>query len=381
MRITLVLFVLLLAMSTAVTAKDSVKKINYTMTKIGKEIQVLFPYMFNKDKFEKAENEKKIGKKISKVTKLLKDASEHFEKSPLTYVLNHKVIVDHMEETEQVFKEGNKDYAQLMLKASTHLCMNCHTQDKEDRKLFYGISRGNFDNDFEFAEFNFMTRNYNKALKYYDQFLKGSKDQRKVKTSLRRKLTIFADIQKTPDRALVSFEKDINQTNISKMNKDSVLAWMDGFRKWKKSDELKIKKINKEEVNRLVKKFLFPLKMRSPFHVEGINLVTYVRLRGILNEYLMTEPEEAEMPKILYWLALSDRALNYNVFYSMGNTYLKACMRYYNKYPEVKDCYNEYEENVIFSYTGSAGTHLPKDVQMELDEFKKLLKGMPKEKK
>jgi hypothetical protein len=240
---------------------ESVSQVNFKMNRIGKSMQKLFPYMFNSEKFSSSKNEKIILKEMKNILSNLESAEDHFkEDKPVTYQLGGDVLISHTKETIDIFKNGKKSFAQSMLKASTHLCMSCHTQDNTKRKLFRSMKRKSFSDDFAYAEFNFMTRNYNEALKYYNKFISTSNNKKRIGTALKRKLTIFAGIQKSPQAGISSFNKDIARPNLGKMNAADVALWIKGLEKWKKSDELKYKKLDEKTVTEIAKKFLFPLK-------------------------------------------------------------------------------------------------------------------------
>ncbi len=370
----IILFCLLLL---PLMAKEKgVKQINYKMSKIGKDMQSLLPYVFNKKKFTDNKNKAVISSGLKNIIEDLKDTKTHFEKMPITYQLGQEVILEHMQDTEKMYNGGNQEFAALMLKAGANLCMHCHMQDANKRKLFHGLKRNAFENDYDYAEYNYMTRNYEEALKYYNQFISQTSDQKELNTALRRKLNIYSVVKKSPAQGVFSFEKDLENKNISKLNKEHIHQWIKGLNNWRKEDVLKNKLDSWSDVKALAAKFLYPLKDRSPFYVEGVDTVTYIRLRSMIDDYFFKNPSPEHVPELLYWLSLSEKALNYSIFYSMSNTYLKTCIKKFHKYPESKNCYDEYVENITFSYTGSGGTSIPEDIQMELKEFEKLIKPL-----
>jgi hypothetical protein len=100
-------------------------------------------------------------------------------------------------------------------------------------------------------------------------------------------------------------------------------------------------------------------------------VMTYLKISGLLYEYLEHHPDTALMPEILFWLARCDRALNNNFFYSLADMYLKECVLKYPKHPIALNCFHEYEDSVTLGYTGSSGVHMPSDVLGDLNKMKR----------
>ena len=95
-----------------------------------------------------------------------------------------------------------------------------------------------------------------------------------------------------------------------------------------------------------------------------------VWLRGELYRALLNETDRGMIADWLYWLAVSDRVLEYRFYYSLADMYLKQCMLEYTDDPIAQSCYREYENYIAFSYSGSSGTHIPADVAAELKTLK-----------
>ena len=101
-----------------------------------------------------------------------------------------------------------------------------------------------------------------------------------------------------------------------------------------------------------------------------LQTVIYARLSGFLDLALNTRPEDRLTPKLLYWLALSDRHFPQSYFVSMGDLYLKDCMGRFAATATAKLCFEAYKENQTMAYSGSGGTHMPDDVQADLLAWK-----------
>jgi len=372
MKNLIVILVALIALNSS--AKE--QALGRTMKELGQTMESLFPYLFNDAKFKSKKNERKIELKLKRLQSLFALAKPHFEKRSSNFKISYNVINKHLSETREVFR-GNKDFSLNMIKTIPSMCVSCHTQDSRHGRAFKDLKRSSFKSDFEFAEFNFMTRNYKRALKYYDSFI--STPQKKsefgrVNEALKRKLTIFAKVYKDPNKGIHHFEKLLKSKNLSELQKSDIKSWIAGLKEWSKKDDFKLDASSFSDIKKYVEKKLGKKPESGPFVIEGKEKIIYIRLAGVLHQYLNGNPKQSEIPQLLYWLSLCDRALNYSFFYSLADLYLKECLTNYNKDPFARRCYDEYKNHVLFSFTGSRGTELPEDIKKELQDFDNLLK-------
>lgn len=352
---------------------------NPTMKAIGDSMALLFPVLFRDDEFRAAVNKAKIRKSINEILVLLKDAAPHFRERTLAFDTSYEVLLEHLEESSQAFESGNLNYTQNLLKEAVSICTSCHTQDSKGRTLFAGISRNSFERDFEYAEFSFMTRNYTDAIEYYGRFLEAPHKrytENELLTALKREITIFAQIYNDPGKGADQLQSYLKKNTLTPYVVKTASEWIEGLRELESSDVFIENKQDFASLEKLVHHYLGPLDK------PGVGIVTtkkekvfHVWLRGLLYRYLNKNPTQDEIPKILYWLSINDRATNYSYYYSLADLYLQECMLIYTSHPYAKRCYAEYLEYVEFSYSGSLGTDIPEDVRQELKALHKKVFG------
>ena len=95
---------------------------------------------------------------------------------------------------------------------------------------------------------------------------------------------------------------------------------------------------------------------------------------GVLLNYLVENPNTELAPEILYWLSLVEHRMSQTYFFSLGDLYLKDCIKKYPTSPYAKKCYQEYADSIEAGYTGSAGVDIPVEEKRELIKLKSLLK-------
>lgn len=352
----------------------SASNINAKMKEMAENIESIMPYVYSENSFKDETKKKIIERRIKRINVLFNEAQSHFEKSGKGLQISAHVMKDHLNQIENVMKEGHESYSQEMAKHIPQICIGCHTQDSKSRKIFRDLGRSSFPDDFSYGEFLMSTRNYSKALQYYAKALNDSYGKHNLEIQILKRmisadLKYFLDI----DKALKTLEQVNKVKELSKLSKNIVIDWIDGLKDWQKQKDTLAKiKSSKDELFKFTSNY-FKDEDHKSFGLSNSEHITYIILSGLLYHHLNTDKDPKEVSQLLYWLALSDRALNYNFFYSLSDLYLKECIRNKGSKDMSKKCFNEYREHTIFSYTGSRGTVLPRDVQEELKALEKAL--------
>lgn len=357
--------------SIAKTSDD--QSINEIMTQIGQTMEPLFPVMLDEDKFEQAAKQHQVQQEVEKIDGLFSQARPHFDIKSPTYRISFDVIKTQLSDAETALKYKNYNYARNILKEFVSICTSCHTQDDNTRTLFKDVGKTHFKNDLQFAEFNYMTRNYDTAVKYYDMYLDKTADisETELLTVMKRILTIYTQVENNPKAALDHLAKLKNYPHHTKFTKNNLDQWIQGLEELEKQHVSTITSPDMKQLQMYVNKILGPLnEPGSAEFPSKKEKVARVWLRGRLYHYLNSQPPKEDIPRVLYWLAIIDRTIDYSFYYSLSDRYLKECMLQYTSDPYAKKCYREYEDYITFSYSGSRGTDIPKDIQKELKALK-----------
>ena len=350
--------------------------INKYMFEISKEIDKLTPYLLNGEKFSDDKNEKVINEHLNNLVTLFKTIQKHPKIQTPGFSISRDQIETQLKETVDAFNSKHQDFARHKLNSTLGLCISCHTQlpTGDKLKIFGGIDiEKNVKDVFEKAEFYFITRDFPKAIQNYDLFIsqfKKNDDRILLESALNHKLSYFTRIMrmKTED-AVASFNENLKNQDIPESVRLQINNWIKELKATTALDNT-----GKPVTEKQMKKFL---KKVTQNNQEGPRVSMFanheaqdLKISGLLYEYLNTHPESTLVPEILYNLATIDKRLNFNIFYSLGDMYLKECIEKYPTSRFAKLCYEEYEEEKILSYTGSAGTFLPEEVKKELEELK-----------
>ena len=379
----------------------------YSMEKINETKQVmhqaldsiihLFPFMSSELKFKDPKYEKEINTHLNKIATAFKAAKHVKDFQTPGFSPNYRVIKEHLDDTILSFNSQNKTFARLRLASTTSLCLSCHTQLPKDRMTTFildskKVKPETFQNQFEYGNFLFLLRKNRKAIKAYErsiaeriekqkelekiQNILGSNAEqfdRTLYNSFRRILTVYAKVLRQPEQAKNLFSKYIKNKKIPKYMKRDLTKWNSDLDHWIGNKDILQKVSSDSEMTKFLNKYVAKLDNDGDTVISGDLDVDLLFTSGVLSNYLSDKPNTKLAAKILYWLGVSENRLSKNMFFSLGDLYLKECVTRYPKSTVAKNCYNEYENEVTFKFTGSIGTNIPKAKQRELNHLKSLI--------
>jgi hypothetical protein len=336
------------------------------MHKLLGELTALKKYMVSNAAFKDPKNEDEIKAHLKEFTRLAKEMRHDPMLKHDNFAFSQKVLEDHISDTEKIFLEGNRAFARWKLNSTMSICLSCHSQMPAGSKTFSTFNDTSiFTSPVDRAEFLFSTHDFDQAMKIYADIIssyKKSDDSNAVETAFHREVSYFAKIKRDPNAAIELLSAQLKNAQLWPGIRKDVNGWINEFKKSKKTDVPNLKTISGEQLLAYAKKRI----KAQP------DLVTHLQVSGLLYEYLFKNPHTATEGEILYLLAVCDRFVNNEFFYSLADMYLKECIV---RNPGTKialKCFTQYRDETVLSYTGSAGTNVPADVIEELNKLRKI---------
>jgi hypothetical protein len=358
------------------TAPSSSQALSQTMTQIGELMVELYPLVVARRELANSEKQQ-IRQDLGRLVQLFHLAQPHIKRRSDTYQVSYEFVLDYLNTTTRALDAGNFDFARGRLYGLGSICASCHTQDTKLRTLFSGTTRNNFPDDFSFAEFNYVTRNYDTAIRYYDKHLRSqqAKTELEIVQPLQRLITIYTQIYNKPGEGARKLEQYLDLENHTPLTKKHLTEWIAGLKELDARGASKVKSVDFKTLQKYVGQYLGPLdEPPAEIFLTPKEEISRVWLRGLLYHYLNGQPAENEIPKILYWLSICDRSIGYDFYFSLADLYLKECILKHSDHPYARRCLDEYQEYITFSYSGSSGTFIPPEVQQELEKLRKAVK-------
>lgn len=360
--------------------KPSDTELQATMQAIAQTYESFLPLVFDPEQFSTPENEEKIKQSINSLEHLFAKAEPHFKNKPITFHVSSLVLEDQLKGARTAFDKDLKGYARQKLVGVAGVCSSCHIQDKRSKHLFSNLHRDRFPNDFAYAEFLYLTRDYAKASEFYESFIPKAnlvRDEENIRIALERILMIHAQLLKDPQKAYDKLSHWYGKQPLPPTVRQDLSQWMEGLKEYIKESGIDEDNIDYTQLDQYMSKHYVAIENQPvPMLADEKEKIFYLMLRGSLHDYLNDNPPESQVPVVLYWLAVCDRTLSYNFDFSLADWYLKECILEYPNSPFAKKCYGAYEEYVKFAFAGAEDKSIPDNVKKELKSLKaKMSKG------
>lgn len=384
MKLTGLMVCLILISETCFAQTKPVKKqfhvntgVRHKMNDISGTIRQLGPYIASEQEFLKEKNKKYIQKNLLELTELFKNLKAHPIIATQGLSINQTVMTEQLEQTVNLFKSDKRSQARAKFTAALNLCVNCHTQspgqalpklfqDKDIKKMKLTA--------FEKAELYYIGRDYDKAMPLYDQFLMKSKktdDDEFILKALERELVYFVKIRKSFVEGKAQFDKYLKAGIFNEKIQEEVNEWsrtLGGKSLW---ENYYPETVREEEMEKFMKGFIADDEEGPIFTVTNSSEVYDLNLSTILLDYYNAHPETKLGGKILYWLAILDKRINDDLFFSVGDYYLLSCMEKYSKDPIAKECFDTYQEDLEINYISKDKKTFPSEIIERLNSLKK----------
>ncbi len=370
------LLLLLIFLPALAFAKNNEPQTKDVMNKFMAEFTALKKFFVSEAAFTDPKNAEEITRRLKNFVQLAKDSRHDPVLSKDNFKFSRDVLEKHLSETERIFRLGNKSYARWQMASTASVCMSCHTQMPAPSRGIQDFNKFEaHTSDFDQAEFLFTTHAFDSAMELYDKVIDGypknKADQTVVVTALERQLAYYSRVTRDSSAAIKKMKSHSQNTALPENVRTKIAAWVKQFQQWDKQTAPDPKKATAEQVLAYARKNIETQWTSQGIDAGNPSLITYLRVSGILYEFLKNNQRSTATPEILYWLSICDRSINNTFFYSLADLYLRECMIRYPSSPIAKKCYQEYEAEMILGYTGSGGTHLPDEVKAELLNLKK----------
>lgn len=345
----------------------------------------IIPYAYSsKNDFGRFKNKKdkeELLKNLTDLSDFFKSAkhAEFFQKPGFKPSL--EAISNHIDETILSVQADSFIFAQKRLNVIGALCVTCHSQlpDSVAKNVFRDNikqeKRERFDSDFSYANYLYLVRRFDEAKKYFEKSIDttlaetGNGSNQQILAALRKIISIDTKIKFNYENALSSIEKWKKDKRFSKNDNKMFNRWEETLKSWKGFTPASVKSIPK-----FIEKHLSPLDLKKEIIFMGEEDITLLISSGVLLNFLVENPTSELAPEILYWLSMSEHRMGQSYFFSLGDLYLKDCIKKYPKSPYAKKCYQEYADSIEAGYSGSGGTDIPPNEKQELIKLKSYLR-------
>jgi hypothetical protein len=371
--------------SVAFSVEPSEAQAKAVMSNVYDSYVKIIPYAYstrnNFGNFKNKKEKEELLKNLTDLSQFFKNAkhAEFFQRPGFRPSL--EAITNHLDETIMSVEADSFVFAQKRLNVIGALCVTCHSQLPESvsknafRDNIKKEKRDRFDSDFSYANYLYLVRRFDESKNYFGKAIDAALEasnaspNQEIISSLRKIISIDTKIKFDYSKARASIEKWEKDSRFSINDKKIIKRWDETLKNWKGFDSASIK-----SMPNFIEKNLSPLDMKKEIIFTGEEDISLLISSGVLFNFLVENPNSDLAPEILYWLSLAEHRMGQSYFFSLGDLYLKDCIRKYPSSPYAKKCYLEYADSIEAGYSGSSGTDIPTGEKRELMKLKSLLK-------
>jgi hypothetical protein len=372
-----ILVLVLLALGCVAAPRAEVRDV---MDQLMQQVFILKPFIASEASFNDPANAARISDALQKMVSLSRQVNHDERIKGTGFQVPAALLTQQLEDVDTVFNKGSKDYALGNLRSTLGVCMSCHTQLPAVSTQFSTMNQSQvLSNQFEEAEFLFLIRNFDAAMKLYAELIQGyplnKADPDDLEKAVYRQMFYYVRVAR--DMQGLSSMLRRNSANqqlperLQNQIKDLITAvdaaQGDEYRHFTEAQEADLRNYAETQLSE---------ELRGDFSMNSPeNVIAALKFSSVLYEYLDAHPTTPLKPDILYWLSFSERRYLYQSMYSLPDLYLKQCVLDYPKSPVAKQCLAEYEALITLGFTGSSGTHIPDDVWQELKRMRSLVEA------
>ncbi len=319
---------LLLVLGFAAAARAEVKVV---MDQLLQQIFILKPFITSETSFSDPANSAQISDALKKMVALSKEVNHEERINTTGFQVSANVLTQQLEQVEKVFSNGSKDYALGNLRSTLGVCMSCHTQLPAVSTRFTTLNQTQtLSNQFQEAEFLFVIRNFDDAMKLYGELIAGyplnKAEIDDLEKAVYRQIFYYVRVARDLKGLSVALQRDSENQQLPTQLQKQIKGFMAAVgeiqdKKYPQFTDKQSKDLRKYAEEVLNAEAYGDFSLDSPQ-----NVIAALKLSSVLYEYLNAYPKTPLKPDILYWLSLGEHRYHYQSMYSLPDLYLKQCV-------------------------------------------------------
>jgi hypothetical protein len=242
-----------------------------------------------------------------------------------------------------------------------------------DRVLFYHSNADIVDPSLDpinRARFLLATRQFKAAQEALLEVLKDKKQRLFHDEALRTLLVVAIRIDRNPNQGRELFSKLQADIVLPEEQQRDVDTWIKGFERWSKETTKGTQDLSLAKAEQLI---VTGATKGIDYRQDDVSLI---RGTAMVHDILEGDKVDAEQRKrALYLLGFAYAHIPAYFAESWSEMYLEQCINEYPGTNEAKRAYRIYREHIIDEFTGSSGTNLPAEVELQLETLRKKAYG------
>ncbi len=357
---------------------DSAPILVATMQSYRENLTRLLPMIIDTKQFNAPENTEKINQEVTSLLEISKQVVhtpqvEHLDPS-LRFI--SKAFDEDLKRAKESLDAGKREFARYTLMNVTAYCIECHTRTSSGPSFNTSQIEQSLKtmNPMERGEYLLATRQFDRAFSEFETVIKASLKKNgnlfDLDRAVRYALSISIKFQRAPKKSLEIAQLVENSDQSPYYLRQNARSWDQAIRTW-----LKEKPMKSDKVEDLLKRSEALVKAGRNSQMGLADRggdIFFLRALSDLHLILTHQLNKDQLGEALYLTGNSYEAVRDLSIWSLHEDYYDSCIRQVPHTKWSEKCFSKLEESVYFGYTGSSGLRLPVDMEIKLNELKKL---------
>jgi hypothetical protein len=306
------------------------------------------------------------------VTRIIQDLRAHFHKVEAIPSRYHSLpgfnenirnVAELLDDSSRRFSEGKASYAWWRLRKLPTDCFTCHATYKV---ASHYSNAGAIDESLDplnRARFLLATRQFSEARDAFAAVLKSPEYTLYYNEALRSLVLITTRIDRNPAEGAEQLRAIARTAALPEEDAREAQQWADELTAWSRENPTKTSG-SLQRAEQLIDRGS-KISPDTPH-----NDVALLRGTAMLHQQLEDGklPKE-QRPRALYLLGFAYTKLPLFFSESWAEMYLERCIREYPGTAIAQKSYRTYREHIVDDYTGTAGTDIPAEIKLYLEEL------------
>jgi cytochrome c553 len=283
-----------------------------------------------------------------------------------------QILKDTVQRAQVEVKRGNPLYASALTRTLPQACMGCHSrmdlgsQFPMKPKIPQGLTLT------EQVSYLSALRHYDAALETIEKSLQNDQILKENRLSwenaLNQGMILAIRVKRDPALAHKLIEAALRSKDLPSYLKNRFESWKTSIEAWAKEPSRKI-----ETPKGLLAegKRLYALALEAQkYPMDRSGWIYLLRSTEVLHRLMRTSGNESFVAEASFLLGTAYEALWGIGDSALHEIYLENCIRKKPHSPIASSCYVRLEDSIMNSFTGTAGTDVPMDLEKKLAELK-----------
>ncbi len=346
------------------------------MRQIFASMEILLPLSADEAAFESPSNRERIDGALATMVDRSGRVGRHLDSGDWRFRFLGTSLEWESRETLERFRNGETEAARFFVQRMTDFCVACHTAlpspgDSPVAADFVTEGVLSKQPPERRATLQIATRRFDDGLKTLEALITDpAQSPAGLLMPLTQYLTVSIRVKRDPMRPVPTLRALAKRDDLWDQLRADVGVWIETL------EAAAARPPGPPELAR-ARAFVADARDVIRFPTDRRVLVHYLLASSELHRYLELHKGEstAEVAEAYYWLGLVETRLEANPWVAEASFYLESAIRTAPRSDAAKRAYDLLEEETILGWTGSAGTHVPPDVEDHLEELRALVEN------